>query len=427
MAVKTVAAGGGTFNVGSTWVGGVAPANGDSIVVNGSSGNLTLSANSTGLIGADFTGYTGTLTLNAFSLTFTIAGGIIVILSPNMTIISTTGSFNITQATTITSNGKIFPIRISSAAVITLVGTATVSLLANAVGSIRGADLIIADNSPGSMTQLTIQPGYKVIYRPTGTLTISNPVGIGHFVIDTLGTISLGGQLSMVPVTPGTPISSTLEFTKTAIWTGAGTVAGKPNLLCNATNTSLIGSTFSIIMTANNSLNDLSIITPNNNYINLSLTNKLISNSILFKSQTGASGTRGTVNVLGDGGFSASNVTIESDKNFNLQYASTVVKLSSDGTYSATYLYTSGYVAGPSGLSVSYCILSSYTASTPAIMEITNGAYSYTEITDIDNSAGTLQYAITQNGNTLTRTSGFTSTTGGTGSGGGGGSFTFVS
>ena len=63
MATRTVSAAGGVFTATGTWVGGVAPATGDDIVANATSGNLTLGANTNVLVGANFTGYTGTLAL----------------------------------------------------------------------------------------------------------------------------------------------------------------------------------------------------------------------------------------------------------------------------------------------------------------------------------------------------------------------------
>ena len=84
MATKTVAAGGGNFNVGATWVGGVAPVANDDIVANATSGNLILTANTVNLTGANFTGYTGTLALGGQQMNLT--SGSTVTLSSTMTI-----------------------------------------------------------------------------------------------------------------------------------------------------------------------------------------------------------------------------------------------------------------------------------------------------------------------------------------------------
>lgn len=428
MAIKTVAAGGGNFNVGATWVGGVAPVSGDGIIANASSGNLTVTTNTVSLLSADFTGYTRTLALSSFSFLFNVAGGDTLILDPAMTITGTTGAFQCAQATTITSNGKTFPLRITGNSIVTLVGTATLSVLSQAVGTITGADAIVVDNAPGGLLQLTMAPGYKLIYRPTGTLAINaNPVGIGYFVIDTSGLITLGSSAALIPSSSGA-YNNTLEFTKTATWSGGGTIGGRPNFFLNANSAGFNGATFSLVMTANNPLNDLTIVAPSNSSINLLYPIKIISNQILFRSASSTFGTRGTINVWGSGGFSASNVNIASEKSNTLTYAVASVKLTSDATYIMTSLDASGLMPNTSsGGSPSYCIISSITASVPTTVTITNGAYSYTQINDIVNN-GTLQYALVENGNVLTgTTTGFTSTTGGTSSGGGESSFTFVS
>jgi hypothetical protein len=265
--------------------------------------------------------------------------------------------------------------------------------------------------------------GYKFIYRPTGTLTLvaSSGVGTGHFVFDTSGTISISGQVNLQPSTAGAS-NNTIEFTKTAIWTGAGTSAGKPNFYLNSASGGFAGATFSLLMTVDNPLSDFIIAAPAGNTVNVVFPNKIISNSILFRSSDGAQFSTTTLNVFGSGGFSASSVCLESNRATNLTYGTMNLKLSADATYIATYLYTSGILPTTAGGSPSICNLSSITASVPVTMTITSGAYAYTQITDINNT-GTDQYALTANGNLLTRTTGFISTPS---SGGAGSSFTFV-
>ncbi len=68
MAVRVAAAGGGNWTVGSTWVGGVAPTAADDAQLTVASGNVTIDSGAVAR-SLDCTGYTGTLTHNAVSLT----------------------------------------------------------------------------------------------------------------------------------------------------------------------------------------------------------------------------------------------------------------------------------------------------------------------------------------------------------------------
>lgn len=64
MATKVVANGGGNYNVGATWVGGVAPLTTDDIAFTSTSGDLTINVTST-CAGINFTNYVGTITFSA--------------------------------------------------------------------------------------------------------------------------------------------------------------------------------------------------------------------------------------------------------------------------------------------------------------------------------------------------------------------------
>jgi len=69
MATIIAAAGGGNWNVGSTWVGGSVPLITDNVILNGISGQVTISS-SAQCVNINFTGYTNTITFNA-NLTIT--------------------------------------------------------------------------------------------------------------------------------------------------------------------------------------------------------------------------------------------------------------------------------------------------------------------------------------------------------------------
>jgi autotransporter family porin len=72
MAIFTVSNTGGNYNVGTTWVGGVAPSTTDTVEFTATSGNLTINVGST-CAGINFTNYVGIITI---STSFTINGDI---------------------------------------------------------------------------------------------------------------------------------------------------------------------------------------------------------------------------------------------------------------------------------------------------------------------------------------------------------------
>jgi hypothetical protein len=99
------------------------------------------------------------------------------------------------------------------------------------------------------------------------------------------------------------------------------------------------------------------------------------------------------------------------------------LRLSSGATWSIDSLNSSG--VSPIGVTTPSTILASWTASVPATISIGNTfSFDNTQVIDIDN-VGTPAYAFTFANNTLTRTTGITSSFP-SGGGGGGGSFTFV-
>jgi hypothetical protein len=420
MAIRTVSAAGGNFNATGTWVGAVAPVAGDGIVANATSGNLTLSADTVSLISADFTGYTGTLALSTREFTFNTAGTVFLTIGSGMTITFTTGSgrFRISRAITITSNGKALPVSITGNNTTTLVGDLTINYSNNLNTTITGADAIFTSTTSVDLSSLTMASGFKFYIRPSATMALSS-TGLprGYTVFDTTQSITITDPIQLQP---GTAVANTdvqtIEFGKTASWSGAGTTNGRPNLMYNLTG-AWSGSTFSLVSTANNNIYELMSYMGAGISVKLNLTKKLNLDGLIVLSVPGTS--KATLNVVGSGGFSASNVFIDNTRIVNgnaFSVNTSALKLTSDGTYSITNLLVSGLTAGNIGL------LSSFTASVPATVSITSGGYFYAEITDINN-VGTTQYALTQSSNTLLRTTGFTNSVSG---GGGGGAFTFV-
>jgi hypothetical protein len=423
MAVKTVAAGGGTFATGATWVGGVAPVTGDSIVANATSGNLTLGANTVNLIGADFTGYTGTLALQA-SL-FNSSGTIT--LGSGMTITNTTTGGRlaaIAPGLTIISNGVRIPaVGTPGGTAITFTGTASIGFVGNN-GTLTGSNIIYYGNSLPSATPTVI--GSTTVYiKPDTTLQIVNTTTLMTFtprvifdttaLIDTQGPIVVSltqsyiGFLQRPGFNLGSFTQSAIVYTMTSgINTHTldiGTSSFKLDRLAILPSSAASTSTFNILGAT---ALGLTTITPQ-------------------ASAAPGSGTSSTTIV------SNRNITIDelvvtseySRAQSQAGMARTVaipntVRFASGVTYSISSLNVSG-VNVPTGRST----ISSMTASTPVNLLIGTYSFDNTDIIDINN-IGSTDYAFVFSNNTITRTTGITSSFPSSG-GGAGGSFTFVS
>jgi hypothetical protein len=426
MATRTVAAGGGIFASASTWINGVAPVAGDSIYFQSYSGNLTLGANTVSLIGAYVdAAYTGTLDLNSRQLIFNTAGGTGITLASGMSISYTTGYFYIQQNQTLTTNGKPLPLDTANGTTITLSGTASVSFLNNTTRTTQftGGDLIITDTALSGPPQFKMVSPNKIYLRPSGTLTIgTNNASFGTpatYVFDTTNTISIGAAITLVD-------SVTIEFAKSATWSGSATINGKPTLAFQSASNAAA----TIVNTAGTQFYTFSLQPALNTTLTMTLPLQLKVDNIMFENHNSNSGTpntqtRGIINILGSGGFTASNLWVQGNfttvaaSSFGQVYtaANTTVKLTSDATYYVDNLQVTGTDSSRNG------ILQSYTASTPVNMYITGATSSFAnaQIIDINNLANS-QYALTANGNTLTRTTGFISSV----SNVAGGSFTYV-
>ena len=414
MAIKTVSAAGGIFSTGATWVGGVAPIAGDGIVANATSGNLTLSGNTVSLISADFTGYTGTFNIGNAQVIFNTAGTVFITMGSGMTLSFTTGYFNIQRTSTLTSNAKIMPIRYNaSGTTLTLVGTLTISLLNGAVnGTITGADVILTQStSINTFTSLIINSGYKMYWRPLSFATFDFVLPNGYFVFDTTNIITVASNNSLI--TGANSAITTIEFLQTPVWTGTSPhfTNGKPNF-----NISMTAGLYKIIATATFSVGEFQV-----NGIGglIDLPIQIQMDSLTVSNNSASSY---TFNIIGSGGISASSLYLLSRRNLPtavgnspvLTFLQANLKLTSDANF---YFGTMSSVGHPS----TKVNLSSFTASVPASVYISNSQICNTTITDINN-LGTPQYAYTDQGNTLTSTTGFLTTAASSG----GGSFTFV-
>lgn len=112
MATRTVKAAGGNWSAAGTWVEGAIPTSADDVVLNATSGQLTINATAV-CRSFDCTGYTGILTHNAFTLTVGDGSGGSFKLVAGMTYAPATSRTIIFAATTtgclVTTAGKTLP------------------------------------------------------------------------------------------------------------------------------------------------------------------------------------------------------------------------------------------------------------------------------------------------------------------------------
>ena len=225
MATITAAAGGGNWNVGSTWVGGSVPLITDNVILNGTSGQVTISS-SAQCVDINFTGYTNTITFNAnltitgnltrIASIFSYAGtGGIIIAGTTTQIITTTsvawtipvtfggaspsisinGAFNISAALTLSSTTS--PV-ISRANVFDLTENVNASgnITISGNGTYTGSAAI---KITGTATQtLTASGSHQIrnnltIDKSSGVLTLS---GTLNYNTGTLTYVASGGTIN---------------------------------------------------------------------------------------------------------------------------------------------------------------------------------------------------------------------------------------
>ena len=242
MATITAAAGGGNWNVGSTWVGGVVPLTTDDVVLNATSGQVTITATAQ-CKDINFSGYTNTITFNA-NLTITGnltrntsvfsylgTGGIIIAgtttqiinsstvawnipvtiggVSPNITINS---AFNITAPLTLSSTtspvisrANVFDLteNVHPSGNITISGNGTYTGSANIVVSGSNNQTLTASGSHQIRNNLTID-------KTGGVLSLS---GTLNYNTGTLAYVASGGTVNAGTSTLNITTSTTLNTT----------------------------------------------------------------------------------------------------------------------------------------------------------------------------------------------------------------------
>jgi hypothetical protein len=109
MATITAAAGGGNWNAGGSWVGGVSPVAGDDVILDATSGNITLTATAS-CQSINCTGYTGTFAMG--SQTLNVANSLTFVSGMTLTSTASVATINFNGTTTghtVTTGGKTMP------------------------------------------------------------------------------------------------------------------------------------------------------------------------------------------------------------------------------------------------------------------------------------------------------------------------------
>jgi hypothetical protein len=432
MATRTVSAAGGNFGVTTTWVGGVVPVANDDIVANATSGNLTLNVTSTpNLTGANFTGYTRTLALGNNQMNLT--SGSTVTLSSTMTVTnaSTGGRFQFANpGGTIAMTGggicRVPNIQMSSSGTLTISGSGQLYLGGvNQAMTTNGNDFTFyGTTAPTALTTVT-SPQFCFI-RPDTTLALTNNLPFSRMVFDTTTSVTTTGSIlctfttatyirfdKLPTFSAGVPISyltSVGSLTHTLDVATSSVKITRLNMSFNSANL-----TTTIYLPTDTNIGKM-ILAPYFGSNNNTWTTRMLSASNISVDELVLRSDYGTfINALQEPGGS---VIITGSRNNTL-------RLSSGATWSIASLNSSG--VSPIGVTTPSTILASWTASVPATIVIGNTfSFDNTQVIDIDN-VGTPAYAFTFANNTLTRTTGITSTLPSGGTGGSGGSFTFVS
>lgn len=444
MATRTVSNTGGNFNATGTWVGGVVPITGDDIATTATSGNLTLTANTPILIGANFTNYVGTLAFgtNQLLIGSTYVGGAAgrVILGSGMT--TTSGSnagriqFQSGVRNQLVSNGvRVANVQVNSGTVLELSGTASFGNITSSTGTIEGANAVFYGSiltNPGNIRATS--PSIWFI-RPDTTFTVTNTVNgnlgaaFGRICFDTTNQIITDGFLSL------NESATLVRFDRAPLFTTAASPttysldvqlysSGSAMNLTIQNNTQSL--TFSEVLYVPNTTGSQQVLNLIGGSMSMDRLCVRPSNDI-----SGSATSSRALAIIPNTPLTIRELIILSD--YPKQTSTTAgiaanlvnglnpvnLRLASGVTYSIDVISSSGYSQRRS-------ILSSLTASTPVNVILgTTHSFDNTDIIDINN-VGTPAYAFAFSNNTLTRTTGITSSFPSSG-GGGGGSFTFVS
>ncbi len=190
-ATRTIANGGGNWNVVGTWVEGIVPIDGDAVVATATSGQLTVNVASA-CTSIDLHSYTNTLTMSA---TLSVKG---TVYFPASMIIAGASDLIVNANATLTSNGRTFSggLRVASGITITLADSWTIT------GTLNKIDQVSGNSSINGAFNLNVGGGLNLGGNLLGTATvIMNGTGTwsGNFrmgmnlTFNTVGTITVSG------------------------------------------------------------------------------------------------------------------------------------------------------------------------------------------------------------------------------------------
>jgi hypothetical protein len=177
MAIYTAAAGGGNWNVAATWGGAGVPTTGDTAILNGTSGPVTVTANALCLV-LNCTGYANTLTINTgFSINVSGTGATI----------SLGGTINPT------TTGVLSTVSTTTAIIITFNGV-TVPRLSLGFSSGAGTQTVTINGTTPTVENLTVNNGVS-----GGVVLANTPLNISASLVVGFGAGGTGnGAISGV-------------------------------------------------------------------------------------------------------------------------------------------------------------------------------------------------------------------------------------
>ena len=206
MAVITISNTGGNWNATATWVGGVGPTAGDSIIATATSGPLTVTANAT-INGVNFTNYTNTFTINS-GVTLSQGAGS-----------ATSQPFTFVSGMTVAGTGTL-----------SFNGTFTMT----SGGMIWTGNLTFAPQGGGSNRTITLGDSWTVAgnlnFIP-GTNNLIQVINSATFSISTRGNVTVGATTNQITV-QGTAgiILAPLVSTTCTVTTPYTSLTGNNNL-----------------------------------------------------------------------------------------------------------------------------------------------------------------------------------------------------
>lgn len=195
MATRTIANGGGNWNLIGTWVEGAVPTSADDVIATATSGNLTINAASS-CRSIDLTSYIGTLTHQAFTLSVGDASGGALKYVTGM-------GYSVTSAT-----------------------SSLVSFASTSTNSGSGWAVDFGGKTIGPLSFIGV--GGKWVLQTNTTFNSASTLTLSGGELDTAsksivgGSINISGSASTRVFTPG---SSAMTFSATTPWTGGNSAA----------------------------------------------------------------------------------------------------------------------------------------------------------------------------------------------------------